>query len=104
MGKTSKQLNIQNVKNIIQQKSFKQGTIETKCKLLYRMANFLVQTNSLKHMNHGLDSYNKIYDMMSSAYGHLHPRSTNALLRIISTEEKIQNRKYHMKYESKKNK
>ena len=101
MGRTNKQLNIKNVKNIVKQESFKKGTPETKSKLLYRLANFLVQTNNLRHMNVGLDAYNQIYDLMSSTYGSQHPRSMNALLRIVSTEKNILNRKITSKNNSK---
>ena len=96
------QLKIETVKNIIKQESFRRGTTETKCKLLYKMANFLVKTNCLRHMNCGLEAYNEIYDRLSCTYGSQNPRSMNALLRIVTTEEKITNRKYHVKNESKK--
>tara|TARA_Y100000816_G_C25913117_1_gene476222 strand:+ start:292 stop:603 length:312 start_codon:yes stop_codon:yes gene_type:complete len=101
MGRKNKQLNIKNVKNIIEQESFRKGTPHTKCKLLYRMGNFLVQTNNLKYMNQGLDAYNKIYDILSTTYGNMHPRTTNVILKIVSTEKKIDNRKFHLKKEKK---
>jgi hypothetical protein len=103
MGRSKKQLNIKNVKNIIKQESFRRGSPETKCKLLYKMANFLVKTNNLKYMNQGLDAYNQIYDLLSGTYGNSHPRTINVLLRIVNTEKKIDQRKYHLKREKNKN-
>ena len=54
-------------------------------------------------MNQGLDAYNQIYDLLSGTYGNSHPRTINVLLRIVNTEKKIDQRKYHLKREKNKN-
>ncbi len=103
MGRRSnKQLNVQNVKSMLTQQSYKFGTADTKCKLLYKTASFLVRTNNLRYMNQGLSQYNKIYDMLCDQYTSQHPRSLNALLKISETEKKIASRKLHAKIEKNK--
>ena len=102
MGR-NKQLRLYNVRNMLTQESYIRGSPETKCKLLYKVAGFLAQTNCIKHMNNALDYYNKIHDLMSSSYGEQHPRSYNALLKIVQLEKKISNCKLQMKKQKNKN-
>lgn len=103
MGRRSiKQLNVQNVKSMLTQQSYKFGSADTKCKILYKTANFLVRTNNLRYMNQALSQYNKIYDMLCDQYTNHHPRSLNALLKISETEKKIASRKLHAKLEKNK--
>tara|TARA_Y100000591_G_C21200155_1_gene390503 strand:- start:22 stop:348 length:327 start_codon:yes stop_codon:yes gene_type:complete len=103
MGRRStKQLNVQNVNSMLTQHGFKFGSVDTKCKILYKTANFLVRTNNLRYMNQALSQYNKIYDMLCDVYTSQHPRSFNALLKIIETENKIASRKRHAKIEKTK--
>ena len=96
MGR-NKQLRLHNVRNMLTQESYIRGSPETKCKLLYKVAGFLAQTNCIKHMNNALEYYGKIYDLMSTSYGEQHPRSYNALLKMVQLENKIANRKFQMK-------
>ena len=103
MGRRSiKQLNVQNVKSMLTQQSYKYGTADTKCKILYKTANFLVRTNNLRYMNQALSQYNQIYYMLCDKYTNYHPRSLNALLKISETEKKIASRKLHAKLEKNK--
>lgn len=96
MGRNS-QLKLYNVKNMLTQDSYIRGSPETKCKLLYKVAGVLGKNNSLKHMNTAIGYYTKIYDMMCYSYGEGHPRSYNALLKIVELQKRIDNYKTKLK-------
>ena len=96
MGRNS-QYKIHNVRNMLTQETYVRGSPHTKSKLLYKVAGFLSKSNCLKHMNNALEYYNKIYDLMNTSYGEHHPRTLNALLKIVDLEKKITNRKERVK-------
>lgn len=100
MGRNS-QYKMNNVRNMLTQETYVRGSPHTKSKLLYKVAGFLAQSNCLKHMNNALEYYNKIYDLMNTSYGESHPRTLNALLRIVNLEKKITTRKQSIKITNK---
>ena len=88
MGRKS-QYKMHNIRNMLTQETFVRGSPQTKSKLLYKVAGFLAQSNSMKHMNNALEYYNKIYDLMNTSYGEYHPRTLNALMKIAILEKRI---------------
>ena len=101
MGK-KRQLKLSTAKNLIDNKSFKNQSIITKSKLLYKVANVYQKTNNLKYMNIALKHYNDIYRMFGLQLGFDHHRVLNVLIKINLLEKRIEARKISLKNENKK--
>ena len=96
MTKHNTQLNVSNLESYLDQIT-KNMSSDTKSKINFRAANFLMRLGGVKYLRRALELFNEAYSLTSNTYGESHPRSYNILNFIIKCEKSLEKTKENLK-------
>ena len=89
MTRHNTQLNVSNLESYLDQIT-KKMTNDTKAKINFRAANFLMKLGGIKHLRRALELFNEAHSLTCKIYGENHTRSYNILNFIIKCDKRME--------------